>query len=112
MSNISLKWVGEAPIARGVVILNWLTRPPTPITGTFLTSKPFILRRLLLDLPARSSFPGRGVPPPIRAFTAAYPLFPMALKILLNDPELSLFLDEASEIQKTNYKKELHFVNI
>ena len=86
-------------MARGVLVKpNWsvATRPPTPITGTFLTSKPFILRRLglLVRVWARPASPAPtpvGVPVPIRAFTAARPEFPMALKILLNEPALSLF---------------------
>merc|ERR1711935_549599 len=82
---------------RGVVMEpNWSRPPIAPITGTFLTSKPFILRRLLPDREwARPSL-FVGVGEPIRAFTAARPPFPMALKILLKDPELSLFLAEAS----------------
>jgi hypothetical protein len=91
MSTKSLKCVGPAPITRGVVsIKSWSPRPPGPITLSFLTSKPFILRRLCLLVRLRAWPWFEGVP--MIALTEARPASEMAPKMLLKEPELSSWL--------------------
>lgn len=98
MSTRSLKCVGVALIPRGVV--TW--SPITEEEASLLTSKPVILRRLLLV----RWWACDAVLLPIRAFIEARPAVEMALKMLLNEPELSsLFLDSEKENPRSRISK-------